>query len=195
MENSQIFAPVSSYSGAFIGSCMIQMPTSELLYMVEFAASQLLLYFNPASPQYVAPDAQCGNAFDAQAQTLNEIMDLKMNLRASWGQLQYLGVWSQVDLVNHAVTLMNSRPEMAFVGEQDHTRQLIYSALRAAHNWKVRCVELSHHQHGPSFGSVTGWHRISIIKPVEHWPEAYPQHVQAGLIYLLPCDRTDRDSN
>lgn len=179
----------------FITSCALQMPVTSLIGMTEMACSQILRFCHPDSSGYITPKDYCGQSFDIQAENDNYlgigIERLEEGMRGTWGQHWYIRFWDQIDIINQYVALVNAHPDTMFLGEESFTRQMVYNALRCAHNWKVKCIEDTHKHHGKSFGSATGWQTHNLFTVVADWPQHYPKYVISGAVLLLPCERPD----
>lgn len=175
----------------FVDSNVLQLKTTFFISLVESACHQLLRHFNPMRPGYILPSSYCGESFISLAESDADALNVN---NAVWhnisGQRLYVNLWNQIELILQYVQFINLNPDKYHIGEESHTRRLIYKALFLAHNWKVRCIEDTHRKDGKNFGSATGWQTENFFKNVEDWPDRYTQ-IQKEKALVLPCERPD----
>lgn len=170
-----VYTPVE-----YNNTVLVSLEHSTFIKLVEMSAVSILSFTDPKSKLYVQPKQYVGTSFGSFAEALN------------MGFVPHGGVYHSVATGNEVIEAyaeLRNASDAHYVGEESHTREMVYRAMVHHHNWRVGSIEDSIEKSGANFGSATGWHTAEPVNLVREWPGRYG--FRPLPIKDLPCKRPD----
>lgn len=181
----------ASPSLPYTSSIQLDISITDFVDLVSSAAVRVLEAVDPTfhSESYTPPSQYRKDS--AQDRVRKETLHGK----GIFADISFSVTYLDLELCKKFCILVNSLDtkngaEAYLVGEQGHTRILVYTAIVSAHNHRIKSIEDSIEKSGPEFGCATSWFKEDDLDLIAGWPAKF-NFVPAVKPEVLPIKRPD----